>query len=328
MIVRGNKPGQINNRRLNGGAPRGWYRINPKITDYVPIEGPIPTLYGLISTWHDADIIQAAIDNCRFHGCSKIWVLDNNSPDECADVAKRSGAEVESYSTDFYDEDLRIHLQNKILKRETLEAKLDDLWWMVLDADEFPAMKDGSPIVKFLATLPAHFTVVGSNYIELYPVEGESYEEGQHPAKCIENGIWKRCVLNNAYQCGHWKHSVVRYLNGNYNTAHFRGNHALAVPRRNIILYEPSKDLVFFHSPFREYETTKRRFQALCDTGRNQWDDEVTQNEGAIKRWRAFEAVYSQRWREVELSHTQVYGRPIVGIALYPWRTLVPELKV
>ena len=331
MIVRGNKPGQRRNRELNGGVPDGWARIKPKIlqNDRLEVPGNIK-LFAVISTWNDADIIRASIQNCYLNGCERVYILDNDSSDKTQQVAKFAGAtDIISYPTKVYDDDLRIRYQNGIVQIVTEEEKLPCVWWMVLDADEFPTTRNGEKIVDYLSYLNPKINTVGCDFIDLYPIRKKYYQRGKHPALCMDHGVWRRGGVKRYCQCGHWKHSLIKFNKGNWNAAHFRGNHGLAVERpKREILFESTSDLVFFHAPIRHPNDTYKRLQLLCGTGRNEWDDQVTNNQGAVKRWKCLDAIYAEKWNEVEYPHSQVYGRPVVGLALYPWRVLAPDLII
>jgi glycosyl transferase family 2 len=330
---------------LNGGAPLGWQAITPSRLSLVPDSTKeLPTLYAIISTWYDADIIEASIKNCFTQGASKVFILDNASPDNTVEVAiKARGILAKCYETKMYDEDLRIRLQNEIIKEESEKAGIGDLWWMVLDADEFPTTLDGKPVIESLR-LDNSIRLIGTDFIDLYPSEydTEEYIPGKHPATVMSHAVWRRGNTRTNRSCSHWKHSIIRLFNGIQDIAHSRGNHTVtnyhaptanagaAMNTRRIIsttIAEPEFDLFMFHAPYRNRTTASRRLEALCGNGRNAWDDQVTKNQGAIRRWKSLEDVYEHRWDQVVMAHTQIYGREIRGLALYPWRTLVPSLK-
>lgn len=321
------KPGLKRSLELNRGAPDGWTPRNCSMVPsvYRDDDDTPPHLFAIISTWFDADIIEATVANCFAQGCERVYLLDNASPDDTVERAKKAGAVLaKSYKTEYYDEDLRIRLQNDIVRRVTEATKAPDLWWFVLDADEFPGTPDGRPVREALRGLDHSFRTVGCDCIDLYPLSDDQYVPGTHPAECMTHGAWRRGGVRVWCQCSHWKHCTIRYLDGVYDFAHTRGNHTFAVPPGSkLALHEPNCDLTFFHAPIRRKEDAYRRLEALCGSGRSKWDDEAINSNGAIKRWRCLDAVYSQRWSEVEVPHSQVYGRDLKGIALYPWRKLL-----
>jgi hypothetical protein len=139
-----NLPGLARHRELNGGRPDGWIEKRPTVARKERVAPQPIEMYAVVSTWYDGDIIQATVRNCFEQGCSRVYILDNASPDDTVEVAERAGAIIANvYHTDMYDDDYRCRLQNEIVHRTTTEEKLSNLWWLTLDADEFPVAPDG-----------------------------------------------------------------------------------------------------------------------------------------------------------------------------------------
>lgn len=321
MLAKGNAPGERRNRELNGGVPRGWRDVFPLRMGAQTVAEPAP-LFAVVSTWNDADVIEANVANCRLLGCERVYLLDNASSDDTVSRGVAAGAQVgRVYETEKYDDDYRCQLQNQLVREVTEAERRARLWWLILDADEFPAC--AGRLVDRLSTSPQQ--CVGSNFIDLYPAAGEEYVVGRHPAACFALGArrWGNVASNG--RCDHWKHPLVCYWRGQWNIALNRGAHRPAT-RRGTSVSEADWSLTIFHAPFRRADDTRRRLEMLCGHGRNSWDDDVTRGNGASRRWRSLEAVYAGRWWDVEVAHTQVFGRPLVGVALYPWRQMVPEL--
>lgn len=326
MIYQGSTPGRRRHQELNGGVPPGWTDVHPRQLSYA-LQPPRPTeLFAIVSTWHDADVIEATVRNCFQLGASRVYILDNASADATVPLAMEAGAIVgRVYETELYDDDYRCQLQNELVADVTRGESYPNLWWLTLDADELPALPYGESILPWLSRLPESIRVIGSNFIDLYPSPGEQYTPGRHPAACMARGMWR---WGNAYapgKCNHWKHPLVCYRGGKFDVAQTRGNHRPATAGGE--LYEPERmTLTTFHAPFRREAETRARLQLLCETGRNRWDDDVTLGNGAVRRWRSLDAIYAGRWRDVEMPHTQVFGRPLKGVALYPWRELDRDL--
>jgi hypothetical protein len=324
-------PGKKNSKLLNHGAPDGWVLVKPTLTDLPMLREDKPIVIAIISTWYDGDIITATIKNCFKNGCSKVYVLDNNSPDDTVAKARAAGAVVkEVYQTEYYDDDLRIRKQNEIIKKFIESKQHRDVWVLTLDADEFPIGYCGESIQDTLGKLPGEIRTIGSNAIDLYPLAGEVYEDGDHPASCFSSGINRTAKF--ACNQHHWKHVAIRYFNGAFDIAQSRGNHYPARPRNSTPILESKLELPIFHCPLRNQDSAERRLTALCAKSdgqafhRSAGDDDAIGSQGAVKRFNSLEAIYSQRWQDVELPHSQMYGRSIVGICPYPWRILHPEL--
>lgn len=342
-LDRTNVPGFKHHRELNGGAPIGWGGFHPNVLPepqcFEDIPRVKPVLNAIISTWYDGDIIQSTVKNCFEQGCSRVFILDNDSPDDSVEQALNAGAELaECYKTEFYDDDLRIKKQNDFIKRRVVSSAFDtkgmpsNIWWMALDADEFLIGHNGARVIDTLSTLSGAIRCVGSFAIDLYPQSKDEYIVGQHPAQCMSKGLIRRGGWGRYCECGHWKHSLLRYVDGMYDVALSRGNHMNAQPTGSTNLKEPPFGCWMFHAPLRTYDAAKARLTALCGKNpngtkrRSAGDDEVTKDNGAIRRFKSLEHIYSGQWDRVDYPHSQMYGRPITGIALYPWRVLTPEL--
>ena len=319
----------MNSKQLNSGAPDSWSRSLIQTSDKQSVEAREVVLNAVISTWNDADIIGASVRNCFREGCDRVFILDNDSSDGSVEEAIKAGAKIaEVYSTAIYDDDLRIRKQNTIIKNITEEQRSPEMWWMALDADEFPCGK-GQAIVEMVSKLDRQIRAVGSDAIDLYPTEGCLYEIGKHPAECFKYGINRRETAGVYCVRGHYKHVLFRLDDGVFDIAQTRGNHTLACRDKKLI-FEGRESITLFHAPYRRYEETSARLKLLCggssSTRRSKMDDQVTGDNGSIKRWKTLEHVYAGEWDRVEIPHTQLYGRPVVGIALYPWRVLAPGL--
>lgn len=329
----GRLPGKQRNIELNGGLPKDWVKTLPKAIKDDGTQKETAYFFAVVSTWQDADIIGANVRNLLAQGVSRVYILDNDSSDGSVEAAMSAGAHhAHVYSTKMYDDDLRCKLQNEIAAEITEQEFFDagsNLWWIFLDADEFPAAPKGYRVLDYLETTNPSINLVGANAIDLYPTEPNQYINGEHPAKCMGQGVWRRGGISRYCECGHWKHPIVRYRNGKCDVLMSRGCHAPGIaPDSQTQLVEPDWDIVLFHAPIRREEETRSRLKQLCATRRAEWDNHVTRNNGAIKRFKSLDFIYTQQWHKVELPHTQLYGRPVTGITLYDWHVLAPNIKV
>ena len=320
-------------QELNHGAPAGFRKMKPDL--FKSYQSSLPTLYAVIGTWYESDVIEATVKNCFANGCTKVFLVDNDSPDDTKERALKVGAEIgRIYRTQFYDDDLRLRLMNDVMKEVTEHEKLPNLWWLALDADEFPCGPRGERLLDYLRDLDARVNCVGANAIDLYPTTEPYYSPGMHPADTMPEGLARKLVRGVCCESGHWKHPLLRYEGGVFNMAQSRGQHVPFVQPGTATPLESDETIVIFHAPIRAKEATFKRLEALCakkeELGgqhRSAGDDHLINAQGAIKRWRSLEHVYAGRWDQVELPHAQIYGGAITGIALYPWRRLLPKLK-
>src|SRR3990172_3329599 len=80
---------------------------------------------GLINTWNEADTIRYAVESLKTW-CDEVLVVDQQSTDATAQIARRCGARVEEVEATGYVE----------IIREMSVAMTAHDWVMVLDSDE------------------------------------------------------------------------------------------------------------------------------------------------------------------------------------------------
>jgi glycosyltransferase involved in cell wall biosynthesis len=111
----------------------------------------------------EEDVIEATVRNAFTQGCERVFLVDNESPDGTVETAIAAGAELaESFTTARHDEHLRIRLMNDAVWRISVAEAADHVWWLWLDADEFPHGPRGLTIRDYLATLDRSFRIVGA----------------------------------------------------------------------------------------------------------------------------------------------------------------------
>lgn len=324
-------PGVRNGMRLNWGAAPGMSVAKTKLMDFRENAFGCVNDFGLhaiVSTWHEQDIIEATVLNCFRQGCDSVTILDNNSQDDTVERAVSVGASVgEIYSTDAYDDDLRIRKQNEIARGIAESAKSGAVWILCLDADEFIHGSGGMTVRDTLQTVPAIVRTVGCFSYDMYPEGHSSYVRKTHPAQSM-----KKCIQRRTNTCGlfHWKHCAIRYNAPEYDMCQNRGNHDVAT-RRGLVVYESSSHaLHMIHAPYRNYEDSVARLNLLCGTSfgkkRSHLDDDVTGNAGAIRRLQNIDNAYEGNFRDISLPHNCFYGREIVGAVPYPLSSYCPDI--
>ncbi len=309
------------------GAVLDGYSANiPTVAHLPPRTSGEPVLCAVIGTWFEGDVIAATVRNCFANGCTRVLVVDNDSPDETKEQAVAAGATIAAdYRTELYDDTLRLRTMNDVAAAATAELDVPELWWLSLDADEFPCGPDGQPVLQYLQSLHEQYSVVGADVIDLYPSGPETYMPGDHPADRMPLGM--RHPTDQTYCLrGHWKHPLLRAARGRLQLRQPRGSHTpFSRPDFGQTL-EPPRPLVVFHAPFRNKDVAARRLRALCggdNRRRSAGDDASTGGRGAITRWRSLDAVYAQRWSDVELYHPPGKLGRVVGVSLCPWQELV-----
>jgi hypothetical protein len=297
--------------------PRPWVLAQPN-----PVHANVlsPTrLFAIVGAWMEGDVIAATVRNAFAQGCERVYLVDNASPDDTVEQALSAGAILaETFSTDEYDEDVRLRIMNRVVQTVSDAEEGDHLWWLWLDADEFPHGPNGSTVFEFLGQLDRRYRIAGARFINHFPSSRAAYVPGFHPLDfqplCEEHRFgW--CSLS------HRKHPLQRFDRGGETIVCGRGFHTASSKEQPLL--EPLEAIFLHHFPYRDYEITKQRLTVLCakdsrgQTRVRAGDDAA---DGMIPRFQSLEAVYRGDWQNVR------NYRPETGYSVpspMPWTSLV-----
>jgi len=313
------------------GAPPAARRPVLRVASQPARRGTSPIeLYAIFGVWHEGDIIEAAIANAKHQGCSRVFVIDNDSPDDTVARAEAAGAEVvDIWSTDFYEEGERLWRMNELMDEVSRRENLPHLWWLYLDGDEFPKGPFGMTIREYLQTLDERFQIVGAIALDHYPTQRPYYARGLHPIDTQPYATLRMGPTGRRAFCPlhHWKHPLFRVDNGTPDIFLTRGSHTpVTLSHRRLL--EPEVGLCIHHCPLRAKEDAYRRLELLCGPRpaadrRSKPDDDFIQEDGAIRRYRSLDAIYEGRWDDVLVPHSRLHERR-QGVRLRRWQEIVP----
>jgi hypothetical protein len=298
---------------------RRWSRVevNPsKPEPLLPVR-----LFGIVGTWCEGDVIEATVHNAFAQGCERVFIVDNESPDDTLECAAAAGAEIARvYHTDYYDESRRLAEMNDVINAVSSELGADHVWWLLSDADEFVHGPAGLRIVDYLAGLDRRFRVVGSRVFNHFPTSKLANVAGRHPLDyqpmCQELRMaW--CSLR------HWKHSLVRWDRSGPVVGLEAGFHRV---RASIRVREPREGVFMHHFQYRNRPETYERLRRLCEAQEDgvvrsaKQDATVRGSSGGRLRWTMLDYVYSQDWAHVKWPTPRGYR---LGVEPRPWTSLV-----
>lgn len=280
-------------------------------------------LFAILGVWMEQDVIEATVRNAFAQGCERVFIVDNNSPDGTVETAISAGAELaDSFASTRHDEQLRIQLMNEAVWRISAADGADHIWWLWLDADEFPHGPRGLTIRDYLSTLDRSFRIVGARFFNHYPSVEPHYVPGFHPLD-----FQPLCEELSFGTCRHWhrKHPLQRFDRGQPRIASAIGIHGAHCDQRPLL--EPTEAIFEHHFPFRERTTTVRRLQSLFapdEAGTPRVDPDEPNRGHMTMRARSLEAVYAQEWTQVPIDLVWGCRRP--HVEPLPWEELVdPE---
>lgn len=316
-------------RRAVGARQRLRFRVAPSHADvsapWVRIEDvegePEPLtsfrFFAVLGAWNEEDVIEACVYNARKQGCEKVFLVDNESNDDTVTRAVTAGAVLaRRYSTNGYDEALRMRLMQEVVEEASRDSGASHVWWLWLDADELSHGSAGRTLRQQLEGLDKRFRVVGARYLNHYPSGAPQALPGRHPLDCqplAEEHVFAMCPL------GHRKHPLQRWDAGGHTITCGPGFHqaSAAVP-----LIESREAIILHHFPFRDESVTRARMAKLCEVddrmGRPRALVADTSADHIWPRYHSMDAVYRQDWAEVIefISGTR-------GVHLRPWTELV-----
>jgi hypothetical protein len=257
-------------------------------------------LFAVIKSWMDEDIIEATVKNAFAQGVEAVFLVDNASSDATVRTAVAAGAVVaEVYESDHFDGRLVQPLVNAVVARESLRSRAEHVWWLLLDSDEFPVGPAGSTVRDFLATLDRRFRVVGSTFVNHVPSGKPEYVPGYHPIDFQPLGYRFEPANNAPCVLGHWKHPLQRFDRHGLFVLSNDGAHLAFASER---LVEPSVGIVTHHFQYRDEATTRAKLDMICgrDVSRVALHESAG-FKGFVRRRRSLDAVYAQRWGDMDI---------------------------
>lgn len=280
-------------------SPFKWLNISEEKTI---LNKEIP-IYAMIGVYNEDDIIYATVKNAFMQGCERVFLIDNCSQDNTVSEAKAAGAEIyKIFKTEEYDELYRIRLMNDAIEKISLESNENEIWWLWLDADEFPQASETMTIKEYLKTIPSNCRVVGAQQINHFPYEKPYYKQRFHPFDYMPYGEeykTDKLPVNHCFN-KHWKHPLYKYEK---SKPFIRAKSGFHMAYCEEILFEPETHIELHHFPYRDEERTKKRYGYLCDGRNNTNDKRSPNNKSAItKRYESIEYIYMQEWDKVYIN--------------------------
>jgi glycosyltransferase involved in cell wall biosynthesis len=284
------------------------HRPNPA----TPETPPVVLMFAIIKAWMDEDVIEATVCNAIIQGADAVYVVDNGSTDETVDIARAAGATVaEVYHTDAFDGPLAQTVMNGVVARESLRAGAEHIWWHYLDSDEFAEGPDGRTVREYLATLDRQFRIVGSTFVNHVPSAAPQYLSGFHPLDFQPLGYTFTPSWMPTCGLDHWKHPLQRFDRHSPFVVCQRGSHGAYCAEP---LVEPSVGITTHHFQYRDETTTKAKLELTRAQRTGLYGSDGL--DGFSRRSRSVDAVYAQRWEEVE---TEAHRTLADVDGLQPW---------
>jgi tetratricopeptide (TPR) repeat protein len=142
----------------------------------------IMLLNAVMCVWNEEDIIESTIKHAFAQGCSNIFIIDNDSTDKTIDIAINAGAKLAAkFTTKHFDEDKKVAHLNATVKYINDITQDDKIWWLYIDADEFPNFDCKFTIIDVLKQLDSSIRAVHGCMLDHIPSHQPYHVKGYHP---------------------------------------------------------------------------------------------------------------------------------------------------
>jgi glycosyltransferase involved in cell wall biosynthesis len=269
-------------------------------------------LNAILCVWNEEDIIYSTVKHAFAQGCSNVYIIDNGSSDKTVVEAKMAGAKhFTTFRSAYFDEIQKIaHLNNAV---ESLNTSCSDetVWWLYIDADEFPSILTSITIIDFLKKIESDCRAVHGYLYDHIPTHEPYMAHGIHPADCMP-------ICN---KTGIYKIPLLRYDKGKERIFSMGGAHSFSASDKIKVLHDI---LYIHHFQYRKPESTRARLAMLAQkrpdgTSRLDWmDDDAKKMRGKPR------SVYHNRLDQLEKTYSENRFRHLVTDSLpYDYGKLV-----
>ena len=211
-------------------------------------------LNAILCVWNEEDIIETTVKHAFAQGCSNVFIVDNASTDNTVQKAIHAGAILaDSFESQFFDEDLKITYLNNAVMNFNNKCDEEHVWWLYIDADEFPTIEYNLTIAEFLKSLGPTIRAVHGHMFQHIPTHPPYHMPGCHPADFMQV----------ATKSDTTKIPLLRYDKGKPHI--FSGGGAHTVDTRGESIHMVDDILNIHHFNYRRPENTIARLNRLCE---------------------------------------------------------------
>ena len=225
-------------------------------------------LNAVLCVRNEADIIESTVTHAFAQGCAQVFLIDNGSTDDTVAKAIHAGARLaDSFTDKYFDETQKISRLNSVVKRYNDQSAEEHLWWLYLDADEFPDVDREGRILDFLQASDSSVRLVHGHMFDHVPTHPPYHIPGRHPADLMPVAEKSRTS----------KIPLIRYDKGKAHLYSCGGAHSLDTAGESLPIVKDVLDI--HHFPYRKPEHTLARLKLLVQkdadgSSRVDWCDE------------------------------------------------------
>lgn len=231
-------------------------------------------IYSIICAWNESDIIYATVKNLFAQGVDRVYLIDNDSSDDTVAQAVSAGAiHYHSFKTKYFNEEDKVRVLNGSVVAINREHDYQKVWWMYLDADEFPVVSYPYMSIRDMVnSFAPEIRCVNSRFIDHLPTHLPYYMSGFHPLEF-------QCV---GVSSGNRKTQFFRYDKNRPHIISLGGFHKYNDQGQSLVAAPDA--LPVHHFNFRQESSAKQRLTALTrkqsdGTSRIDWMDNYEKRE-------------------------------------------------
>jgi len=139
-------------------------------------------LNAVLCVWNEEDIIESTVKHAFAQGCSHVFIIDNDSADNTVDVAIKAGAKLAySFESQYFNVVDKTAYLNTVVKNFNEQSDEEHIWWIYLDADEFPSIDCNLSLLDFVSQLNPSIRAVHARMLDHIPTHPPYHVSGHHP---------------------------------------------------------------------------------------------------------------------------------------------------
>jgi glycosyltransferase involved in cell wall biosynthesis len=140
-------------------------------------------LNAVLCVWNEEDIIESTVKHALAQGCSNVFIIDNGSTDTTIKKAVQAGAQhVTSFLTEYFDVHKKTAHLNAVVQYFNAIFQEEHMWWMYLDADEFPNIDCAMRIIDVLKGIDSSVRGMHGYMLDHIPTHPPYTVSSYHPA--------------------------------------------------------------------------------------------------------------------------------------------------
>lgn len=140
-------------------------------------------LNAVLCVWNEEDIIESTVKHLFKQGCANVFIVDNMSTDKTVENAIHAGAILATqFKSKYFDELRKIAYLNTVVKNYNDKIDEEHVWWMYVDADEFPNINADLTILDFVRQLDPSIRAVHGYHYNHIPTHPPYHMSPYHPA--------------------------------------------------------------------------------------------------------------------------------------------------